>query len=189
MTTQTQRLTYEEYLKGPEIKQRYSIIDGVMKMAPAPTLDHQRILMELGFRMRSYVQQNSLGEVFIAPADVIIRRDPLRTRQPDILFVRADRTGILGAVVDGAPDLTIEILSPANSRRGIEGLLADYAAIGVRECWLISPEGSTVEVLTLDNGEWQQDQLSGASGSITSHVIPGFEIEVSSIFPPEPVQS
>ncbi len=41
MTTQAKKLTYREYLNGPEIKARYDIVDGVMIMAPAPTFRHQ----------------------------------------------------------------------------------------------------------------------------------------------------
>ena len=32
MSTQTQKLTYEQYLKTPDIKARYDIVDGVMIM-------------------------------------------------------------------------------------------------------------------------------------------------------------
>ena len=37
MTTETRRMTYEEYLEGPEIKGRYDVIDGVIILAPSPT--------------------------------------------------------------------------------------------------------------------------------------------------------
>jgi Uma2 family endonuclease len=183
MTTQTQRLTYEEYLKGPEIKQRYSIIDGVMKMAPAPTLDHQRILRNIGMTMHSFVDSHNIGEVFFVPVDVILSKGPLLIRQPDFLFVSKERQGILKDAVEGAPDLIGEVLSPYDNRASMHGALADYAAIGVRECWFISPQGSTVEVLTLENGEWQRDQLAGTGGTVTSKILPGFEVEVSGLFP------
>ena len=56
--------------------------------------------------------------------------------------------------MEGAPDLVAEILSPGNSRGEIEEKLADYARLGVRECWLISPEARTVEVLALAEDAW-----------------------------------
>ena len=52
--------------------------------------------------------------------------------------------------IHGGPDLVIEILSPSNSRADIEGKLADYARIGVRQCCLISPEARSVEVPQLE---------------------------------------
>ncbi|MCH8282412.1 MAG: Uma2 family endonuclease, partial [Chloroflexi bacterium] len=148
MSTQTQRLTYEEYLKGPEIKARYDIVDGVMIMAPAPSVNHQQVLGNLYTHLRLFILAQALGKVLFAPLDVVIQREPLRTRQPDLLFVSNERSEILGQMVEGAPDLVVEVLSPSNSRADVEAKLADYGGLGVRECWLVSPEGITVEVLT-----------------------------------------
>ena len=55
-------------------------------------------------------------------------------RQPDLLFVSNENSGILGDRIEGGPDLVVEILSPSNSRVDIDSKLADYAQIGVREC-------------------------------------------------------
>ncbi len=182
MTTQTRRLTYEEYLEGPEIKQRYEIIDGEMRMAPTPTVQHQRILRQLFILLNAFVSERQLGEVFFAPLDVVIQREPLRTRQPDLLFVRQAQVSLLGQIVEIAPDLMIEVLSPSNSRRDVEEKLADYAGISVRECWFVSPEARTVEVLELDEGSWKRIYLVGLGDILKSNVLEGFEVEVRKIF-------
>ncbi|MCH7653545.1 MAG: Uma2 family endonuclease, partial [Chloroflexi bacterium] len=148
MTTETRRMTYEEYLEGPEIKGRYDIVDGVLKMAPSPTRKHQEILGQLYHLLRNFLDETRLGSAFIAPLDVVIEREPLKIRQPDLLFVSNERAEILHDIVEGAPDLVVEILSPSNSRADIQEKLDDYAGLGVSECWLVSPEGRTVEVLT-----------------------------------------
>ena len=103
MCTQTHRLTYEEYLKTPEIKARFDIVDGVMTIAPTPTVAHQRILGNLFWKLDQFVSEQQVGEVLFAPVDVIVQRDSLRTRQPDLLFVSNERASILGDQVDGAP--------------------------------------------------------------------------------------
>ena len=77
MSLQTRRLTYEEYLKSPEVKQRYEIVDGKMIMAPSPTLEHQTILRQLFLQLHQFVTENQLGEVWFAPLDVVIQREPL----------------------------------------------------------------------------------------------------------------
>ena len=183
MTLQTRRLTYEQYLEGPEIKQRYDIVDGEMIfMAPAPTVNHQRILRRLVRIIDLFVTEGELGEVLFAPVDVIVQRRPLRTRQPDLLFVSNEQIGILGQVVEGAPELVAEILSPGNSRGDIQDKLADYATIGVKECWLISPEARTVETLTLEEGNWQRASIRGVGDQIHSGVFEGLEVEVSQLF-------
>lgn len=182
MTLKTQRLTYQEYLEGPEIKQRYDIVDGEMKMAPAPTIERQRILRKLTRFLDTWVTENQLGEVLFAPVDIVIQRQPLRTRQPDLLFVREENSGILGQVVEGAPDLVVEVLSPGNSRSDLADKLADYAGLGVQECWLVSPEARTVEVLGLKEANWQRTSLHGLGDQIESAILKGLELEVSQLF-------
>ena len=49
--------------------------------------------------------------------------------------------------IEGGPDLVVAILSPANTRADMEEKLSDYWVIQVQECWLVSPEARTVEVL------------------------------------------
>ena len=100
--------------------------------------------------------------VFIAPLDIVIRRDPLRTRQPDLMFISNARRYIIGRqVIEGGPDLVIEILSPSNTRRELEAKLQDYQSIGVREAWIVSPQGQTVEVLQLSPESIERSGLYG----------------------------
>ena len=182
MTLQTSRLTFDDYLNGPEIKERHDIVDGEMIMAPAPTVEHQRILLRLIRSLDSFVTEHRLGEVLFAPVDVLIQQEPLRTRQPDLLFVSKERSGIMSTIVEGAPDLVVEILSPGNTRREVEEKLSDYALLGVRECWLISPEGRTVEVLALADDAWRRAALHGIGDDIQSEVLEGVEVGVSQRF-------
>jgi len=182
MSTQTRQLTYEEYLKTPEIKARYDIVDGVMTMAPAPTVTHQRILLRLARILDQFVSEQQLGEVLFAPVDVIIQKEPLRTRQPDLLFVSNEHASILGDQVEGAPDLVVEILSPSNTRSGLEAKLSDYATLGVSECWLVSPEARSVEILGLTEGSWVRLAISGLGELVRSQVLPELDLAVVQLF-------
>ena len=184
MSTQTQRLTYEEYLNAPEIKARYDIVDGVMIMAPGPTVDHQKILRQLFRSLDQFVSQRQLGDVLFAPLDIVVRREPLQTRQPDLLFVSNQRSAIIGQMVEGAPDLVAEVLSPSNTRSDIEDKLVDYAALGVLECWLISPEAHSVEVLELVDGKWNRLAISGLGDQVKSSVLPELILTVGYLFEP-----
>ena len=132
--------------------------------------------------MDTFVVERGLGEVYFAPADIVIKRNPLRTRQPDLLYVSNERSEILGDVVEGGPDLIVEILSPSNSRHDIDDKLSDYASVDVRECWLVSPEAQTVEVLSLHDGAWQRTSLHGQGDPINSLVLPDLSAEVSQLF-------
>ena len=51
--------------------------------------------------LHRFISKQQLGEVWFAPVDVIIQKEPLRTRQPDLLFVSNEHASILGDQVDG----------------------------------------------------------------------------------------
>ena len=180
--TTTKPLTYEEYLDTPEIEGRFDIVDGEMIMAAAPTNEHQETIGEFHFILRGFVKERNLGTVLMAPLDIVIRRNPLRTRQPDLLFISKDRYDRYQYPLEVAPELAIEILSPSNTRRRIQDVLADYAAIGVKECWLVSLASRTIEVLTLVNGDWRRLALLGVGDRMRSDVLAGMDVEVGQFF-------
>jgi Uma2 family endonuclease len=92
--------------------------------------------------------------------------------QPDILFVSHQRRGIIGEQnISGAPDLVVEILSPATEERDRGTKLQLYCRYGVQECWLVDPEERTVEVLTLSPegyqvlGQYSEDEVVSSQNS------------------------
>ena len=183
------RLTFEAWLALPETKQRYEIVDGVMLMPPAPTADHQWILAEIFLRLRRFVDDNGLGVVLPAPVDLLIQRQPLRTRQPDILYLSGERTGISGRAglrglqfLEMAPDLVVEIFSPSNTRREIGNKLEDYRRVGALECWLVSPEAETIEVLRLSTEEAVTEAIFGVDGTLNSEVLSDFFLPIRELF-------
>lgn len=173
----------------PEMMQRYEIIDGELRMSPSPVPFHQWIIANLFEALRRFVREQQLGVVLFAPLDVVIRRAPLRTRQPDLLFLSAARTGITGSqqlegmpILSQVPDLVIEILSPSNARRDRSEKLADYQAIGVRECWFVSPEARTVEVMRLSSERIEPLDIFGTGMTVRSEVLEGLGLPVEEIF-------
>ena len=189
MSTQAKKLTFDAWQVLTETKQRYEIVDGVLLMPPAPTADHQWIMFEISVRLRSFVNERDLGVVLPAPVDLLIQREPLRTRQPDILYLSAERTGIKGRAdlqglqfLEIPPDLVVEVLSPSNTRRDIEGKLEDYRQVGVRECWLVNPEGETIEVLRLSLEETATEATFSVDETLRSEVLRGFSLPVWEIF-------
>ena len=189
MSTKTEKLTFEAWLALPETRQRYEIVDGVLIMPPAPTPNHQWVAQEIFVLLRSFVRERSLGVVLMAPVDLMVQREPLRTRQPDILFLSAERTGISGRAglrglqfLEVPPDLVVEVLSPSNTRRDVAGKLEDYRRIGVLECWLVSPEAETIEMVGLSPEGATSMGIYGIDGSLQSHVLADFTLQLREVF-------
>ncbi len=182
MTTQTRVITYEEYLKEPESMERREIVDGVEIMAASPIPEHQGASIRISTPLHIFVSQNELGQVWYAPLDVVVQQNPPRVRQPDLMFVSNERASMVGSRIEGGPDLVVEILSPSNTRSHIEEKLADYATVNVLECWLVSLEARTVEVLRQEAGQWRRAYIRGAGDVLESAVLPGLDLDIASVF-------
>jgi Uma2 family endonuclease len=185
----TKHLTFADYLLLPTITQRYDIIDGELAMSAAPTPRHQLIIANIFLPVHAYLQTTHRGIVIFAPCDIVIRRDPLRTRQPDLfVFLRGRedigdlQTLLEQPVLEVAPDLVIEIISKNETRRSRAEKIDDYRRIGVKECWIVSPQGQTVEVLRLSPEEMRTVGIYGVGVRVRSEMLEGLDLPVDAVF-------
>ncbi len=190
-TTETtkKKISFEDYLLMPEINHPYEIIDGEFVLSPAPIPVHQRIVANVFTPLSNYVEAKDLGVVLFAPVDIILRRHPLRTRQPDVLFIHRDKLSGTGfdaieelQILEIAPDLVVEVLSSSDTEKVLSGKLWDYQRIGVKECWLVSREARSVEVLQLTKEQSQSLGHFGLGETIQSEALPDFRLTVNVIF-------
>ncbi|MDR1626766.1 MAG: Uma2 family endonuclease, partial [Spirochaetia bacterium] len=79
-------------------------------------------------------------------------------------------------------DLVVEILSPSTLKMDLLYKLNKYLEAGVGEYWIIDPEEKTVSVNVLKDGRYVLFQYA-AQAALRSAAIPGFTLEVKSIFP------
>ncbi len=178
---QAKRWTYEDYYKLDD-DQRYEVIGGQLLMAPAPTLWHQDWLMDLAVLLRQHIRKNHLGRLFIAPVDVVL--DDENTVQPDLVFVASANTGILRQrAIFGAPDLLVELVSPASVRRDRYVKKELYARFGVKEYWIGDPANASMEIFALQKGRYESHCAAEEKGKITSLVLSGLEFDLSEIAP------
>jgi Uma2 family endonuclease len=139
------RWTYEEFARLPEDGNRYEIIAGELYVTPAPRPRHQLVLVPLIVQLNAFVAKHGLGRIYPGPIDVLFAEGDYL--EPDLVFVRQDRFGIVSdRGLEGAPNLVVEILSPSTARRDRTLKRDRYAFFGVSEYWVIDPEGRTVEV-------------------------------------------
>ena len=150
-------------------------------MVPAPNEYHQRLSRDLGVVVWGFVKQHKLGEVYFAPFDVVLSEE--NVVQPDILFVSKGRSHIITEKnVQGAPDLVVEITSPATAQRdkGIKRKL--YARFGVREYWLVDSENKTIDVMILAKSGFETAKACKAGETLSSPLLKGLSIDLSEVF-------
>ena len=136
--------TVERLQALPDDGNRYEIIDGELLVTPAPSFDHQGLVMRLAMRLEAYLSLHRVGYVRIAPGDVIL--DSRTLVQPDVFVVPP---------VDGrrprswseapTPMLAIEVLSPSSARADRVRKRDLYRRAGVAEYWIVDPEARVIE--------------------------------------------
>ncbi len=174
------RFTYSDYLLLPEDK-RYEIIDGELFMVAAPNTRHQRISRRIEAALLQHIEEEGLGEFFHAPYDVILSDE--NVVQPDILFVRKERAGVItDANLQGAPDLVVEILSPGTRSKDLELKRKAYARFGVQEYWIVDPEADTVEVLLWSESGYVPAGVFTKADRLSSPLLPELNLPLSAIF-------
>ena len=103
------KLTYSDYVKTPE-GEWWELINGESIKLLSLSEAHQSAQINLGARMFLHTQGMGLGNVYLAPFDVVL--SDTDTVRPDLFFVAKERLHIMTADnVQGAPELVVEIRS------------------------------------------------------------------------------
>ena len=192
---QEKSYTYADLLEWNDGK-RYELYNGQPVMMSPPLRQHQEISGEIYLQIGTYLKGKKC-KVYHAPfsvrpfaADGDSPYDTDTLVEPDITVVcSSDKLDKYGC--KGAPDLTLEVLSPSSTRHDLLVKLNLYQRAGVREYWVVSPEDKTVNVFLLDGDGLK---LSYVYGLKLSYVygpkdiakvngLDGCFIELSKVFP------
>lgn len=176
-----QKWTYERMLAELPSGSRYELInDELIPMSPSPKNIHQEISHEFDFQLTSYVKKTKVGKVFTAPFDVVL--DNQTVVEPDILFIKTENLGIIKGHVHGVPDLIVEVVSPSSIFRDYYEKKNLYERFGVAEYWIINPANENITVFKLVDSVYTLHAEVSEEGSISSNLLPDFEVNLSDIF-------
>ncbi len=185
--------TYKDYLSWPD-DERWELINGVAyNMSPAPARRHQGILSYLSHRFVSHFDERPCS-VYIAPFDVLL---PDLTQfasddegdtvvQPDLVVV-CDSAKLTRQGCTGAPDLVLEILSPATAFKDMEDKLRLYEHHGVREYWIVNPGNDTLMVYSMapeaaSARTYRKPVLYTAGDTVSPRIFPDLAIDLGRVF-------
>lgn len=143
--------------------------EGVLHMPPSPTPEHQDFEGALEFWLRMHWAKRKGYKVYhnvnVAPVGGWMNN----YRIPDVLLFGPDARAVnKGAYFEGPPDVVVEIHSPGDE--AFEKL-PFYAALGVREAWIIDRDdktpriyelrGNTLEPKATDTDGWLRSAFTG----------------------------
>lgn len=142
--------------------------------------EHIRVTGRLHMMLNMHVLKHKLGEVFVEKALVHLTRNDY---EPDALFYKNDKAAQIepDQMLFPAPDFIAEVLSDSTESRDRGVKFEDYALHAVAEYWLIDCNQRFVEQYQLDGQVYNLFQKLHA-GSISSLIVPGFEIPLVALF-------
>lgn len=166
-------LTVEDYRATPE-GSRYQLVEGDLIKSPSPNRFHQRIVWNLSQLFGRHIAAHPVGEVCLAPFDVYLSGHDVV--QPDVLFVAMANLGIIAEDgVHGAPDLVIEVLSPATAQ-------LDKKTKRVKEMWLVDPLLLQIQRYDFARDQAKPVQLIEEDESFATPLLPGLTFAAAEIF-------
>jgi Uma2 family endonuclease len=119
---------------------------------------------------------------------LFVPRTPLWTLadthlEPDLLLVTPAHLHAMGAEKLTMADLVVEILSPSSAVYDRTAKADTYAALGVRELWLVDLSDATLEQRVLVDGRW--DVRGRFRGALTCEaaVFPGLRVSPGDVIP------
>jgi Uma2 family endonuclease len=151
-TAPNARFTWDDFVALEEDDLR-ELIDGELVEVEVPTDSHEYIVGQVVTALNVWANAGHGGRALVSGYKV--RISDRRGVMPDVQFYRtgndASRRQQVG-LVEGRPDLVVEVVSPSSARYDRVTKLRWYAQLGVPEYWLVDPVEQSIQRLVLRDG-------------------------------------
>lgn len=181
----TAHMTADEFLALPEDwrGRRWQLIDGDL-VVNEPTLTHGHVQKTIIVALELWIREAPGRGTVCVPVDV--RLDERNVYGPDVLWYRESRAPALDDRPPyPMPDLAVEVRSPSSWRRDVSVKRPNYERYGAAELWLVDTKAHVVLVFRRSRPDAPRFDMSlelGTSDSLTSPLLPGFELSVAGLF-------
>ncbi len=180
--------TLKEFWALPEPKDgsKLELIAGVLYMTPPPDFPHNfssSSLNRLVYSFQTLVGDN--GFVFTPRAALWTSANTYV--EPDLFYISERTSKQIDMGKPSRADLVVEIISPGTAIYDRNTKADTYAALGVRELWLVDPANDLIEVRNLKPSRkgqpraYDSGQAFKGQERVVSQVLPGFSPSVAEI--------
>ena len=167
-------MTSLEYFNTPESLLPTELAFGTLLVRDSPSSAHQGAVGSFFVALREHVRTRALGDVWVAPLDVVLDEARALIVQPDLLYVSHDRADIVRKRVYGAPNLVVEVLSPQPRVGDLDRRLEWFAAYGVEECWAYDQSAQRLTIIAFAEGRVTSQTAVELDDAIVSECLPEF---------------
>jgi len=128
-------------------------------------------------------------KVYPAPFCVKLMKDDEKNHEdikkvvePDITIV-CDKSKLDDKGYNGAPDMIVEIMSPSSIKMDRFIKFNSYEKAGVREYWIVEPEGKLVSVFALqDDQRYGRPEIYTEDDKIKVSIFPDLIVDLKPVF-------
>ena len=135
------------------------------------------------FLIRNLDAHPGAGRLFV-PRAAVWRPDWHTWLEPDLFLVTAERLRTTDAGRLDTADLVVEALSAGSATYDRTAKADTYAALGVRERWLVDLERRAIEQRVLEAGRWRVAGVHAGSVAFEAAVFPGLTVVPEDAFAP-----
>ena len=183
MATKT-LITLEEFDRLRDDGLKYELNKGELITMTFPILGHNRVVRRIYDILNDFLRIHRLGELIWSDTGFMLSGpgEPATLRGPDLAYVPRERSAQLDdrtKRIQGAAELTIEVVSPSDTLSELLEKTAQYLAAGGQVVWIVYPDEREVRVF----------QASGAMRILHSRdtidapeLLPGFSASVAAFF-------
>lgn len=176
-----QPVTLEEFFALPEGPPDYELEQGKVIAMPRPHPRHQAILRELTTELTIYLRTHRIGSAW---PEIDVQMSAARVYVPDLVFLSAEHSDqyTLGqGRIIGAPDLVVEIVSPASVSRDRVAKFNGYRQAGVPWYWLVDSESLLIEGFRLTPEGYLAAARVAAGEVFRQQLFPDLEINLADL--------
>jgi Uma2 family endonuclease len=156
--------------------------NGRLEILPMPTTSHQILVDYLHSLLKAFASAHDLGTTLFAALRVLLW--PGKYREPDVVFMRKEHADRIREEFWQGADLLMEVVSndPEDRRRDLVTKRREYAKARIPEYWIVDPKDETITVLRLSGTRYVVHGTFGQGDIATSHLLPGFAVNVREAF-------
>jgi Uma2 family endonuclease len=179
------KYTLKEFWALPEPKDgsKLELIAGVLYMTPPPDSLHHFSVSKLIRLFSGYLAKaRDRGEIFVPRA--ALWTSPATCVEPDLFYLTVKTLKETDWDHPTRADLVVEVISPSSAIYDRNTKADTYAALGVKELWLIDPVNGTIEVRKLDeaSNQYHAGVVFKRGQRVRSELLPKFTPSVAEIF-------
>ena len=183
MATKT-LMTLEEFDALPDDGLKHELHKGELVTMTFPILGHNRVVRRIYDILRDFLRRNPLGEVFWTDTGFVLSGpgEPVTLCGPDLAYVPRERAAQLDDTtkrIQGAAELTIEVVSPGDRPLELLDKALQYLKAGGLLVWVVYPEKREVRVFEASGAM----RILGENDTIDApEILPGFSARLASFF-------